>query len=84
MRWHVQMGFIVIPGSKNPEHIKSNIDIFDFELTPEEMADIAKLDNGTRYYHNSQELLDQYAKMQINYEKDYEKVPGAGTARRRH
>lgn len=70
MRWHVQMGFIVIPGSKNPEHIKSNIDIFDFELTPEEMADIAKLDNGTRYYHNSQELLDQYAKMQINFEKD--------------
>lgn len=70
LRWHVQMGFIVIPGSKNPEHIKANIDIFDFELTPEEMAEIAKLDNGTRYYHGSQELLDKYATMQIDYEKD--------------
>ena len=37
------MGFIVIPGSKNVEHIKDNLDILDFELTKEEMNEILKL-----------------------------------------
>lgn len=41
LRWHIQTGNIVIPGSKNPEHIKSNFDLFDFALTDEEMARIA-------------------------------------------
>ena len=43
LRWHTQMGFVVIPGSKNAEHIKDNMDIFDFALTDEEMEQIAKL-----------------------------------------
>ena len=47
LRWHTQMGFITIPGSKNPDHIRDNGDIFDFSLTDEEMAEIAKLD-GTK------------------------------------
>ena len=38
LRWHIQSGNIVIPGSKNTEHIKSNFDLFDFVLTDEEMA----------------------------------------------
>ncbi len=38
LRWHIQSGNIVIPGSKNPDHIKSNLDLFDFALTDEEMA----------------------------------------------
>lgn len=50
LRWHTQMGFIVIPGSTNPSHIHDNHDIFDFELTAEEMAEIAKINKNKRYY----------------------------------
>ena len=53
LRWHVQSGHVVIPGSKNPEHIRSNFDIFDFALTEDEMARIAKLDKNKRYYNMS-------------------------------
>lgn len=69
LRWHTQMGFVVIPGSKNIEHIKDNLDIFDFTLTDDEMALIAKLDNGTRYYHRSDEQLNHFASWQPTYEK---------------
>lgn len=50
LRWHTQMGFIVIPGSTNPEHIHANHDIFDFKLTDDEMAAIAKINKNVRYY----------------------------------
>jgi len=50
LRWHIQIGNIAIPGSKNPEHIQSNIDIFDFVLTDQEMKEIAKLDKNKRFY----------------------------------
>ena len=49
LRWHLQAGYIVIPGSSNPDHIAENIDIFDFELTDEDMEKIKKLDTGNRY-----------------------------------
>lgn len=68
LHWHVQMGFIVIPGSRNPEHIKENIDIFDFVLTDDEMAEIAKLDKNERYYHRSEKELAQYATWKPEYE----------------
>ena len=48
LRWHIQTGNIVIPGSKNPEHIKSNFDLFDFALTDEEMARIAQIHKNVR------------------------------------
>ena len=51
LRWHTQVGNIVIPSSKNPEHIKSNLDIFDFSLTADEIKEIAALDKGKRYYN---------------------------------
>ncbi|MFR6330595.1 MAG: aldo/keto reductase [Eisenbergiella sp.] len=41
LRWHIQEGTVVIPGSKNPEHIRDNFDLFDFSLTREEMEQIA-------------------------------------------
>ena len=63
LRWHIQAGNIVIPGSKNPEHIKSNLDLFDFALTDEEMSEIASLDKKQRYYHSTPELLKQYAEL---------------------
>jgi len=69
LKWHNQMGFIVIPGSRNPEHIKENADIFDFKLTDDEMAEIAKLDKGIRYYNGGEAELKQYATWQPEYEK---------------
>jgi diketogulonate reductase-like aldo/keto reductase len=60
LRWHTQKGNIVIPGSKNPEHIKANIDIFDFTLTPEEMASIDALDKNIPYYVGTKEALQGY------------------------
>ena len=53
LRWHVQSGHVVIPGSKNPEHIAANLDIFDFSLTDEKMKEIAKINKNTRYYNMS-------------------------------
>lgn len=50
LRWHTQMGFVVIPGSTNPAHIHANHDIFDFKLTDDEMTEIAKINKNKRYY----------------------------------
>ena len=61
LRWHIQDGNIVIPGSKNPAHIKANLDLFDFSLTDEEMEKIAALDKKKRYYTSTPEMLAQYA-----------------------
>ena len=63
LRWHIQDGNIVIPGSKNPEHIKANFDLFDFTLTEEEMKKIGGLDKNVRYYTSTPELLKKYAEM---------------------
>lgn len=63
LRWHIQDGNIVIPGSKNPEHIKANLDLFDFALTDGEMAQIAAMDRKKRYYTSTPELLKRYAEM---------------------
>jgi 2,5-diketo-D-gluconate reductase A len=48
IRWHLQLGNIVIPKSINPSRIASNLDVFDFELNANEMATISSLDDGTR------------------------------------
>ena len=68
LRWHTQMGFVVIPGSKNVDHIRDNLDILDFTLTEEEMAEIAKLNSGKRYYTRTDEALVGYAAWQPTYE----------------
>lgn len=68
LRWHTQMGFAVIPGSKNIDHIRDNLDIFDFSLTEGEMAEIAKLDTGKRYYHRTDDQLEQFAVWRPAYE----------------
>ena len=68
LRWHTQMGFVVIPGSKNVAHIKVNADIFDFTLTDDEMAKIAKLNKGVRYYNRTDAQLVQFAAWQPTYE----------------
>jgi len=48
IRWHLQLGNIVIPKSVNPDRIASNFDVFDFELSEQDIASIATLDNGIR------------------------------------
>lgn len=63
LRWHMQDGNIVIPGSKNPEHIKANFDLFNFALTDEEMNKIAAMNQNKRYYTSTPELLKKYAEM---------------------
>ena len=63
LRWHIQSGNVVIPGSKNPEHIKDNFDLFDFTLTDEEMEEITSLNKNKRYYISTPELLNQYVVM---------------------
>lgn len=62
LRWHIQSGNVVIPGSKNPDHIRDNFDLFDFELTEQEMAEIAAVNQDKRYYTSTPELLERYAK----------------------
>ena len=63
LRWHIQDGNIVIPGSKNPAHIRDNFDLFDFSLSDAEMAEIAKLDKQKRYYVSTPEMLKAYVNM---------------------
>ena len=49
LRWHVQAGYVTIPGSKNKSHIRENINIFDFSLTNDEMKKISALDLQKRF-----------------------------------
>lgn len=69
LRWHTQMGFVVIPGSKNVDHIRDNLDILDFKLTDDEMEEIAKLNKGVRYYTRTDEALAGFAAFQPTYEE---------------
>ena len=49
LRWDLQRGIVVIPGSGNPDHIKENLDLFGFELTEDEMEQITLLDRGEKH-----------------------------------
>lgn len=52
LRWHIQRGIIIIPKSSNPNRIKENIQLFDFELTSDEMDKINQLNTDKRYSHS--------------------------------
>ena len=60
LRWHIQQGHIVIPGSKTPSHIAQNIDLFNFALTDEDMAQINSLDKGKSFFEHNDEVLAQF------------------------
>lgn len=70
LRWHTQMGFIVIPGTKNVDHVRENFGIFDFKLTNEDMEGIAKINKNERYYIRTDEALKNFASWQPEYEKE--------------
>lgn len=55
LRWHIQNHFVAIPGSADEKEIAENIDIFDFELTDEDLEKMQKLDTGTRFFTMSEE-----------------------------
>ena len=61
LRWHIQEGNIIFPKSTNPQHIRDNFDIFDFELTVDEMDSIRALDKGIRFFNMS--LAEQEANL---------------------
>ncbi|MBR1695673.1 MAG: aldo/keto reductase, partial [Selenomonas sp.] len=69
LRWHTQMGFITIPGSKNPDHIRDNLNIFDFRLTVEEMSEIAEMDGKKKYYEPDNAKEEKYATMRLPFEE---------------
>ena len=49
LRWDLQRGIVVIPGSSNPAHIRENLDLFGFELTEDEMKQISRLDRNEKH-----------------------------------
>ena len=49
LRWHLQAGNLTIPGSSNPDHIQENCEIFDFELSADEMAQLTAIDKNERF-----------------------------------
>lgn len=67
LRWHMQEGFSAIPGASNPDYIKENIEIFDFELTDEEMAQMRGLNKEKRFFNMPLEEKERayIGKMQI-------------------
>ena len=56
LRWHLQIGNVVIPKSVTPSRIKENIDVFDFELDADDLAALAALDEGKRLGPNPAEF----------------------------
>ena len=69
LRWHLQMGFGLVPGSKSLDHIEANAQIFDFELTDEEMKEIEKVNKHTQFYKVTKESLQRLATTKCNFEE---------------
>ncbi|MBQ3402039.1 MAG: aldo/keto reductase [Synergistaceae bacterium] len=60
LRWHVQEGFSTIPGSRNEAHIRQNISVLGFELSPEDMERIRGLDREERFYTGTFESSQRF------------------------
>ena len=60
LRWHIQKKIIVFPKSTNPKHIKENADIFDFQLTDEEVKEIDKMGKRKRFFTMSLEVQQNF------------------------
>jgi diketogulonate reductase-like aldo/keto reductase len=62
LRWHMQEGFSAIPCSKNPVHINENINIFDFELSDNEMSAMRSLNKDKRFFNITIDQLDSWVR----------------------
>lgn len=62
LRWHIQEDFSVIPGATNPDYINENIQIFDFELTNDEMQSIRSLNKEQRFFNVTYEQVEQFGR----------------------
>ena len=60
IRWHIQEGFSVIPGTDNPAYIEENIHVFDFKLNEEEMAALRALDSERRYFTKTYDEISKW------------------------
>ena len=63
LRWHIQEGLSTIPGATNPDYIKENIQIFDFELTDEEMQAMRSLNKEQRFFNTTYEEVQRFGMM---------------------
>lgn len=68
LRWHIQMGFTPLPGSRNEMHIAENAKIFDFVLLEQEMQEIASINQHHPFYKVTPESLARVAKTKCNFE----------------
>lgn len=66
LRWHIQEGFSVIPGATNPDYIKENISIFDFELSNEDMTTMRSLNKEQRFFNMTLEQKQGFVNMRMN------------------
>ena len=66
LRWHIQEGFSVIPDATNPDYIDENIQIFDFELTDEEMQAMRSLNREQRFFNASLEQAEQFGRSRLH------------------
>jgi diketogulonate reductase-like aldo/keto reductase len=70
LRWHLQDDTIVIPGSTDPAHIRSNVELFDIALTAQEMDRVAAMDKNKRF-HNLPELVERivFQSTRVDYDR---------------
>jgi diketogulonate reductase-like aldo/keto reductase len=69
IRWHLQMGFGLVPGSKSHAHIEDNAKVFDFALTEEEMKLIETLNKHEPFYKVTEKSLHAMAVTKCNFEE---------------
>lgn len=69
LRWHTQMGFGLVPGSRSFDHIKENAEIFDFTLIDEEMRRMESLNQHEPFYKVTKESLERLATTKCNFEE---------------
>ena len=60
IRWHMQEGLSVIPGSKNPQHIMENVQVFDFALSDRDMQAIRNLNKEQRFFNMDYKQAEQF------------------------
>jgi 2,5-diketo-D-gluconate reductase A len=68
LRWLIQRGIVVIPKSVRPDRMRENLDVFDFELSDDEMASIAAMDNGTTLFfdHRDPQEVSRLGKRRVD------------------